>query len=312
FSGGMDSLAGAVGELSAGRRVVLVSHTSAPQIQRRQTYLASELKGRFPGHVLHVPGLVRRKDAGEASTEETQQTRTFLFGALAAAVASFFRRESIRFYENGVVSLNLPIAAQIVGTMATRTTHPQSLFLLAQFLRSVSGKGFSVENPFAWKTKTEVATLLGQTSHADLVAETVSCSHIRALTTQHTHCGLCSQCLDRRFATLAAHLANYDPEEMYATNLLTGERNGTEEQTMAESFVRAARECRRLTPEAFALKLGGERGGAALGFPEKTPDKVAGEVHRLHKRHGDAVHSVLTKGVRRYASELAEKSLPAT
>src|SRR5215510_5814345 len=60
FSGGMDSLAGAVGELSAGRRVVLVSHTSAPQIQRRQTYLASELKGRFPGHVLHVPVLVRR------------------------------------------------------------------------------------------------------------------------------------------------------------------------------------------------------------------------------------------------------------
>lgn len=33
--------------------------------------------------------------------------------------------KSVRFYENGVISLNLPVCAQVVGGRATRTTHPR-------------------------------------------------------------------------------------------------------------------------------------------------------------------------------------------
>jgi hypothetical protein len=36
----------------------------------------------------------------------------------------------------------------------------------------------------------------------------------------HTHCGCCSQCLDRRFAVLAAHAADHDPVEMYKVELV--------------------------------------------------------------------------------------------
>ena len=31
----------------------------------------------------------------------------------------------VHFYENGIISLNLPVCAQVVGGRATRTTHPR-------------------------------------------------------------------------------------------------------------------------------------------------------------------------------------------
>ena len=41
----------------------------------------------------------------------------------------------LRFYENGVVSMNLPMSAQVVGTRATRTTHPRVLAGFEQLFR---------------------------------------------------------------------------------------------------------------------------------------------------------------------------------
>jgi len=55
FSGGPDSLAGAVEELSRTRdRIVLVSHRSSDWVFSRQRDLAEILSGRFPGRVVHV------------------------------------------------------------------------------------------------------------------------------------------------------------------------------------------------------------------------------------------------------------------
>lgn len=45
----------------------------------------------------------------------------FLYAALAVG------RDSLRVYENGVVGLNLPLVGQLVGSRASRTTHPRSL-----------------------------------------------------------------------------------------------------------------------------------------------------------------------------------------
>ncbi len=53
FSGGMDSLGGALERLSEeGRHVALVSHRSSPKVYERQRYLAGELSRRFPGGVI--------------------------------------------------------------------------------------------------------------------------------------------------------------------------------------------------------------------------------------------------------------------
>src|SRR5262249_18759853 len=75
-----------------------------------------------------------------------------------------------------------------------------------------------------------------------LIKHTVSCTRIYDITRLHTHCGCCSQCLDRRFAVLAAGAADPDPAELAKVDLLTGERGRPNDQTMAESYVRTALE----------------------------------------------------------------------
>ena len=124
FSGGLDSLAGAVQEaVIEKKQIILVSHRSSPKIFTKQRHLFKELVRHCAGPApLHVPVWVTKY--GDWGKEYTQRTRSFLFAALGATVAHLFGLPGIRMYENGVVSLNLPISAQIIGARATRTTHP--------------------------------------------------------------------------------------------------------------------------------------------------------------------------------------------
>ena len=156
FSGGLDLFAGTVEELVAhGKKVALVSHRSATKIVGAQNYLIDQLRGRFGAdRVLHVP--VRAHLEGSLGKEPTHRTRSFLFAALGAVTARLLDRERICFFENGVVSLNLPPVGQVVGARATRTTHPQALAGFRRLLSAVLGHPFDVSNPFAWMTKSEV------------------------------------------------------------------------------------------------------------------------------------------------------------
>ena len=198
---GCDSLTGAVDRL---RQVQLdfsmLSHQSSTKIAERQKFLASELANRFPNRVLHVP--VRITKHGLSAVESTQRTRSFLFGALSVAVARMVGTNRLSFFENGVVSFNLPIATQVVGAAATRTTHPRVFRDLSDFLSLLLGAEIEVANPFLWLTKAEVAGRLKALGHADLARHSISCSGVYNITRVHTHCGCCSQCLDRRFGTL--------------------------------------------------------------------------------------------------------------
>ena len=209
-----------------------------------------------------------------------------------------------------MVSFNLPIAGQVVGTRATRTTHPRVLHDMARFFSALLGGEIEVDNPFVWKTKTDVAKLIAASGHVDLLRHSVSCSRVHSMTKLHTHCGTCSQCLDRRFATLAAGLADDDPAEMYGVDLLTGERRDGEERTMAEAFVRRALEYRRLSNIGFLGQCAGEVSRAAFCISGMTTDAVTKSVFELYRRHGDAVHSALTIGVRAHAEQLVGGTLP--
>ena len=84
---------------------------------------------------MHVPVLVTRRESLRVQ-EYTQRSRSFLYAALACTVARLFANSKVRFFENGVVSINLPISEQVVGARATRTTHP--LVLGAVFVKFFS------------------------------------------------------------------------------------------------------------------------------------------------------------------------------
>ena len=106
FSGGLDSLAGAVQRLEeTNDRVCLVSHQSSqPSIVRTQDSLVKALQGEYPGRVHHYR--FRTNLRRIRAKEETQRTRSFLYGSIAFAIAHTFGRDRVFVYENGITSLN--------------------------------------------------------------------------------------------------------------------------------------------------------------------------------------------------------------
>ena len=202
FSGGLDSLAGAVREAVVGRRrILLINHRPTPKVSRRHAdlvrALAAHAGAAAPLHV-HVRA---NKDRG-LTADRTQRTRSFLFASLAAAFARMIGIDRVRFYENGVVGLNLPLSAQVVGSRATRTTHPRTLTGFATLFGELFGRPFAVENPFSWHTKADVVREVADAGCGPLVGLTSSCAGTAARSIRHPHCGVCSQCVDRRFAVL--------------------------------------------------------------------------------------------------------------
>jgi hypothetical protein len=309
FSGGLDSLSGTVEELVQDeRKVALVSHRSATKIAGAQQNLVHQLQVRFgAGRVLHVP--VWAHVMGNLGHEPTHRTRSFLFAALGAVVARLFGRDRIRFFENGVVSLNLPPVGQVVGSRATRSTHPQSLAGLRRILSAVLAREFDVDNPFAWRTKAEVVEGIARIRCGDLIRDTRSCTRVHEMTRLHPHCGACSQCLDRRFAVLAAGQERDDPAESYKIDLFLGERPPGPDREMALAFVRSATRIARMADVAFFAQYG--EVSRIVGYFTEPADAVAGRVLDLHRRHAATVCQVFDSAVSAHAGAFREGSLPA-
>jgi 7-cyano-7-deazaguanine synthase in queuosine biosynthesis len=295
FSGGLDSLTGAVEEiLGQGRRVALVSHRSVSKVDARQQELARMIAARVSSGrsaPLHVS--VWANKSKRLGREYTQRTRSFLFGAFGVAVASLLGLDTVRFYENGVVSLNLPVCAQVLGGRASRTTHPQALARMQSLFSRLLGRSIRIENPFLWKTKTDVVAALRQSGHADLAAHTVSCAHTWETTRDTPHCGKCSQCIDRRLAAGAAGLSPAeDPPARYKLDVFRGAFAGVEHQTMAERVVGTAMRLEGVQSPALFV---GEYGEAsrAVSYLGMEADLAARRMFELYQRQAAQVREAL-------------------
>jgi hypothetical protein len=313
YSGGLDSLSGAVREaVIEKKRALLVSHRTAPKILTKQRDLFNQLFVQLAFDTnpvpTHIPVWITKKGAWGA--EYTQRTRSFLYTALGATLAHLFGLPRIRMYENGIVSLNLPISAQLIGARASRTTHPQVLKGFGDLVSLITEKPFQVENPFLWKTRAEVVKLLGETGCEDLIKSSVSCSHVREMTTLHTHCGKCSQCIDRRFAVLASGYGDCEPSEMYKVDLLTGARETQEDRTMLESYVRTATEVAKMSEIEFFSHFG--EASRVFSHLEGTADENAAKILDLHKRHAGQICEVIDGAIQNHVKEIREGTLPPT
>jgi hypothetical protein len=310
FSGGLDSLAGAVQESVVERRkVLLVNHRSTEKMTPRHLLLSRLLESRakesFP---LHLP--VRLNKEKRLGREYTQRSRSFVYAALGATIARMIGLDRIRFYENGVVSLNLPPSAQVVGARATRTTHPRVLNGFAKLISCLAGKPFTVENPFLWKTKTDIVKLIADAGCAGLIRYSTSCTHTWEMTKQHTHCGGCSQCIDRRFAVLAAGQESHDPSEAYKVDLLNGPRKEGEPKAMLAAYVETANEINSME----AVEFFGRFGETARAVRELGGDasESAEKVFELYKTHARHVVSVVDQAITKYAPAIRTRKLPPT
>lgn len=302
FSGGLDSFAGALEALSTTQgNVVLVSHRSAPKVMPRQDHLAAYLMERFPNRLKHVKVEVHR--IGKQARDTSQRSRTLLFAALGQAVAQSFGARKLSFYENGIVSQNLPISPQVVGTMATRTTHPLALHKLNQLFGLLRPDAPPISNGYAWLTKTEVVQRIAQYGAADQIRRSVSCTSVFDQTTRHPHCGACSQCLDRRFGILAAGLGQEDPAEGYKNDVVFGPRD-ERAATMAVEWSRHALRMTKLSEMDLFRHFGSELSAIITGHPDLLPEHCLQLTLSMQQRHSEAVRSVLTAAIRDFATQI--------
>ncbi len=311
FSGGLDSYAGALETLSqTSEKVVLVTHRSAQKTIPRQVELGNSFDEIFRERYLHLHVVARRCRGGAQDT--TQRSRSFLFAALGQAVAKAFSARRLSFFENGVISHNLPLGRQIVGTMATRTTHPLSLRLLNNLCELALEDSVAIDNPYQWLTKTEVVRRIAENGGRDRIMRAVSCTSIRQQDSVRTHCGACSQCLDRRFAIVAAGLEDHEAPEIYETDIFTGAREATMSKTMAVEWTRRMRSYADMTPEDLMAEVGPELSRIIRGHPKLAARDVVRQTLDMHKRQAAIVTSVLEKMFGQQAGALAKGLLPAT
>ena len=309
FSGGLDSLGGAVQEAVVERRAVaLVSHRPTPKLARRYRKLTELLAERAAHLPLHIPIVINK--AKSLGREYTQRTRSFLYAALGATVAQMFGLSRIKFYENGIVSFNLPVSPQVVGARATRTTHPQVINGFAKLISSVAGKAFAVENPFLWRTKAEVVKGIADAGCAEMIKFATSCSHTWELTRLRTHCGTCSQCIDRRFAVLASGLDEHDPAEAYGVDLLVGERNEGEPRTMLAAYVETANDMADMSALDFLGRYG--EASRVLRHLDGSADSTALKLFELHQRHSKYVTQVIENAIAERRKEIRKRVLPGS
>lgn len=292
LSGGLDSLSGTIETLKrTDKRLVVVTHLAAPKVHALQRELVANIKAEYPGRLFWLPVTATLRST--AAADRTQRSRTFLFAAMGLTAAVMFGASVIRFFENGVVSLNLPISEQVVGTTATRTTHPRTVALMQDFARLVAGADIRLDNPFYWLTKSDVVSSLVDNEAAHLIPRTFSCSMVLTSAKLHRHCGCCSQCIDRRFGILAAEAGAHDPSEMYDTDLFLGARSVDRNRTMAVDYVRRAQFCEVASDQDFMTKFGSEVTRTIGCFGALGTGDIISKTIDLHRRHGKEVARVL-------------------
>ena len=310
FSGGIDSFAGAVEDIVGhGRKLALVGHHSASKIFNVQKGLIDGLKQKdLALRMLYVP--VKVTNAGVEAREDSQRTRSFLFACLALVVARMFGKDRFIVYENGVVSINLPIARDVQGARATRTTHPRVLRGFEAIFSALLDTPIEIETPFQWHTKKEVVGRIAEHGFAHLLAQTVSCTRPRSWTTEQRHCGTCSQCIDRRFAILAAGLEGSEPGERYMLDLLTGDRSADRELRMAVAYVKFFQTLAGSAKNRFLADYP-QIASTLSWFPGLTANEARDRIYDLLQRHAADVLGVIAEGTKRHMDALVRGELPA-
>jgi 7-cyano-7-deazaguanine synthase in queuosine biosynthesis len=309
FSGGIDSFAGAVESIAvSGNKTVLVGHHSANKVLAVQKELVGVLrKAGYGSRFMHVPVNVTNTHVRPAET--TQRSRSFLFASLAFVLAQMFGKDGFTFYENGVVSLNIPIARDVLGARATRTTHPKVIRGFERVFSKLTGRHVRISTPYLWLTRKEVIERIVQAGFGDHLGKTASCVHPMLWTTEVHHCGRCSQCIDRRFAMLAAGAGACDPAEGYAVDLLTGARDNVVDIRLAVAYTKFCREIAQSGRSRFIAEHPDVY--SAVGHvPGMVPDDVLDRVWDLLQRHAAAVNDVIADGLQAHADRLTLDTLP--
>lgn len=252
FSGGLDSLAGAIDLIDelGPENVQLASHVTANLVTKTSQdqlaeYLARKYK-KAPQRIVVRTGGRNHKPLtfpADNDREETQRTRSFMFLTIAALAARRTGHSKlVMIAENGQMAIHLPLSAARIGAFSTHTAHPEFVTQASEFFTQLLDYPITIENPYLYRTKGEVVEKL-VSSHQSAVAISVSCWRGSRLGKSFNHCGQCIPCLIRRIALERNNLALAEYErDLLAENLSSlpptdeGKRNLAELGEFAYAF----------------------------------------------------------------------------
>lgn len=210
FSGGADSLVGAIDLLEQHQTTVFVGHHGSGGVTLSfQNILARDLEKKYPGSCDFVYRYVEPARIVSCSKETSTRGRSFLFLALAVAEGGFRANHTTLYVpENGLISLNVPLVESRTGSLSTRTTHPYFLEQYKQLLHELH-LDVTIKTPYQFKTKGEMfGECLNLQLLQELAPKSVSCSHPEVARWKSlppdTQCGRCFPCLIRKASFKAA------------------------------------------------------------------------------------------------------------
>jgi 7-cyano-7-deazaguanine synthase in queuosine biosynthesis len=210
FSGGLDSFIGAIDLLEESDGLLaLVGQYGKGSTNSSQVNSHRAIANVYRNRTLRFGFFVQPSKIEGQIAEDTMRSRSILFLALGTAVASACRTGApLYISENGLISLNVPLAYSRSGSLSTRTTHPHFISLYREILAALNIQ-VTVELPYRFFTKGE---MLRNARDQEVLRSglpfTLSCSRADAGRFQKrpigTHCGYCVPCLIRLASMRAA------------------------------------------------------------------------------------------------------------
>jgi len=294
FSGGLDSLAGAVELLEKTQdKVCLVSHRSQTGTVKTQNKLFEALQRKYPNRVIPYPFVCTLSKI--KAPEESQRTRAFLYCSIALAVSSALSETEFSVFENGVTALNIPKRRDMVNARASRTAHPKTLALLKKLYSLLTERPIGLEAPFMFKTKTEAFEVLRSNGCADLINSSTSCSRTYQTSGNATHCGGCSQCIDRRFAAFASGCESQDEGGIYAFDFIQDSVTDGETKMVLIDFIRQAKDFAEWTVDRFERKMLDPLADVVDSVNMNDPSEAVLKIFELCHRHGLSVRKAIKR-----------------
>lgn len=244
FSGGLDSLVGAIDYLKANpsNNLFLVGHRDGAGPKSDQDRLSRILEKHYPSRFdllqLRIGHKLLRDGPKRPSSENTLRSRSFLFIALGMYVAySIGKKTPLLMPENGAIALNMPLTPARRGSCSTRTAHPFLLNTLREILSKLGIENLLC-NPLELKTKGEcVQQCLDQNTLRAAALESVSCakrSHKRTWKNKKAReCGKCLPCIYRR---ASLHRVGLDTGADYGLDICVGDVNLDRDKRLADDL----------------------------------------------------------------------------
>lgn len=232
WSGGLDALAGLINRIKEfpDKKFILASFESNPRKKHSQRVLFDKLNKIHPNiqeriYIHNIPNHKQKKEYPYA------RTRGLFFLMSGLILAYTLNQKKLFLYENGIGALNLMLPGNI-GLDQSITSTFESFHKCSEFFEIIVDKRIKIENPFAFKTKTEMCKTLNDSIYQEIIFKTNSCDGPHR--NKPSECGYCTSCILRR---LSLFNANIEDKTSYVTHNIGNLIEKKEYNSMEGQFI---------------------------------------------------------------------------